>query len=149
MGKLIVSDGFIYDGMWVENAMEGKGKAVYPNGQQYDGMWLNGKRDGRGTLIFGNGAVYKGRFKEDCLEGQGTLKLDRNVSAPALCDSTEQDSKPDEVMNTNHNTISQHDGDSQIDLENKVEKHDWMIPIEFQSDIGHIHQKAGFTTGGE
>ncbi len=29
------------------------------------------------------------------------------------------------------------------------EKDDWMMPIEFQSDIGHIHQKAGFTTGGE
>lgn len=149
MGKLIVSDGFVYDGMWVENAMEGKGKAVYPNGQQYDGMWLNGKRDGRGTLIFGNGAVYKGRFKEDCLEGQGTLKLDRNVSIPALCDSTEQDSKPDEVMNTKHDAISENEGENRTDTDKMVEKRDWMIPIEFQSDIGHIHQKAGFTTGGE
>ena len=26
---------------------------------------------------------------------------------------------------------------------------DWMVPIEFQSDIGRIHEKAGFTTGGE
>jgi hypothetical protein len=25
---------------------------------------------------------------------------------------------------------------------------DWMIPIEFQSDIGCIHEKAGFTIGG-
>jgi hypothetical protein len=27
-------------------------------------------------------------------------------------------------------------------------KNDWMIPIEFQSDISHIHQKAGFTQVG-
>ena len=24
-------------------------------------------------------------------------------------------------------------------------KNDWMIPIEFQSDMSHIHLKAGFT----
>ena len=28
-------------------------------------------------------------------------------------------------------------------------KEGWMIPISFQSDIGRIHQKAGFTVGGE
>jgi len=35
-------------------------------------------------------------------------------------------------------------------LQSKIEDHqheqnmDWMIPIEFQSDMGHIHQRAGF-----
>jgi len=28
-------------------------------------------------------------------------------------------------------------------------KPDFMIPLSFQSDMGHIHQKAGFTVGGE
>ena len=28
------------------------------------------------------------------------------------------------------------------------EKNDWMIPLQFQSDISHIHQKAGFTQVG-
>jgi len=25
---------------------------------------------------------------------------------------------------------------------------DWMIPLQFQSDMSHIHQKAGFTKEG-
>ena len=81
------------------------------------------------VIIFGNGAVYKGRFKEDCLEGQGTLKLDRNVSVPTKQAVENETEKPE--TNSTEN------------------KDDWMIPIEFQSDIGHIHQRAGFTTGGE
>ena len=32
---------------------------------------------------------------------------------------------------------------------NEEERDDWMIPIQFQSDISSIHQKAGFTEGGE
>ena len=30
-----------------------------------------------------------------------------------------------------------------------VVKPDFMIPISFQSDMGHIHRKAGFTHGGK
>jgi len=148
MGKLISADGFMYDGVWIYNSMEGKGRAVYPNGQQYDGNWLNGKREGRGTIVFVNGAVYKGRFKEDLLEGQGTLKLDHNVSVPRSReegDFTEDEAEDGEAKKSE---------DTQSPLKTTVvtpaeEKDDWMMPIEFQSDIGHIHQKAGFTTGGE
>ena len=50
-----------WNGMWVNNAMEGRGIAVYPSGQRYEGMWVGGKREKRGTIIFNNGAVYKGR----------------------------------------------------------------------------------------
>ena len=38
------------------------------------------------------------------------------------------------------------------DKKNETEedlKPDFMIPLSFQSDMGHIHQKAGFTVGGE
>jgi len=57
------------------------------------------------------------------MEGQGTMKMNRNVIIPKL--SGEEDGK--------HNASK----DS--------EAHDWMIPLQFQSDISHIHQKAGFT----
>jgi len=140
MGKLDSADGFMYDGMWIYNAMEGKGSAVYPNGQQYDGNWLNGKRDGRGTIVFGNGAVYKGRFKEDCLEGQGTLKLDHNVAVSRA----EPEDTGDEIEDSEAKKSENNATPASVE-----EKDDWMIPIEFQSDIGHIHQKAGFTAGGE
>ena len=141
MGTLEAVDGFKYDGMWVDNAMEGKGCATYPNGQQYNGMWLNGKRDGRGTIIFGNGAVYKGRFKDDCMEGQGTLKIEHNVSIPKTTISDEDSTSKE---NSETKTLITEKTNESAGI-----KDDWMIPIEFQSDIGHIHQKAGFTTGGE
>ena len=119
-GLLRASDGFTYDGMWVRNAMEGRGIATYPNGQTYEGLWACGRREGRGTIRFKNGAVYEGRFRDDCIEGQGTMKMTDNARVE---DSTKDD---------------------------KDEKGgDWMIPISFQSDMGHIHQKAGFTVGGE
>lgn len=149
-GKLTCSDGFSYEGNWKDNAMEGRGTAIYPNGQQYDGMWLDGKRDGRGTIIFGNGAVYKGRFKEDVIEGQGTLKVDRNVAVSRV---------PSKHENSSIEEPKHSDGDDGDTREETIKtvivkgteevSEDWMIPLEFQSDIGRIHQKAGFTTGGE
>jgi hypothetical protein len=149
-GELHCSDGFYHEGYWKDNAMEGRGKAIYPSGQRYDGMWLDGKRDGRGTIIFENGAVYKGRFKEDCMEGQGTLKIDRNVSVITAV-KKQQDTKiaplePEGQIMSNANTDKKH---TNIDEVEKKIREDWMIPIEFQSDIGRIHEKAGFTMGGE
>ena len=121
IGALTSSDGFTYDGMWIQNTMEGRGIAGYPSGQRYEGLWSNGRREGRGTIVFTNGAVYEGRFRDDCMEGQGTMKMSQNVSVPTRASSHNYEAGPD----------------------------DWMIPISFQSDIGHIHQKAGFTVGGE
>ena len=47
-----MSDGFCYDGTWVNNAMEGRGTATYPNGQTYNGLFSNGRREGRGTIQY-------------------------------------------------------------------------------------------------
>ena len=121
-GCLQTSDGFVYDGMWVQNAMEGRGIATYPNGQRYEGLWSKGRREGRGTIHFTNGAVYEGRFRDDCMEGQGTMKMTKNAVIP----------RPS----------SENGGDGEI-------TDDWMIPISFQSDMGRIHEKAGFTVEGE
>lgn len=124
-GILQASDGFIYDGNWVDNAMDGRGIATYPGGQKYEGLFTNGRREGRGSIRFANGAVYEGRFRDDCMEGQGTMKMTKNAPIPRRStDEGEQES-----------------GDKQDE--------DWMIPISFQSDMGHIHQKAGFTVEGE
>mmetsp|Transcript_12240 Transcript_12240/g.18639 ORF Transcript_12240/g.18639 Transcript_12240/m.18639 type:complete len:103 (-) Transcript_12240:59-367(-) len=102
--------------------MEGRGIATYPNGQRYEGLWVCGRREGRGTIRFTNGAVYEGRFRDDRMEGQGTMKMTRN--APMSRKKTEGN-------------------------DNDQDRDDWMIPIEFQSDMEHIHQKAGFTMEGE
>lgn len=62
------------------------------------------------------------------MEGQGTMKMSRNAIIPPHSDDEESDDES-----------KKRDG---------VPKNDWMIPIEFQSDISHIHQKAGFTQVG-
>ena len=65
------------------------------------------------------------------MEGQGTMKMDHNAIIPPHSDDE--------------------DSDNEKEKSNKKDdqrKNDWMIPIEFQSDIGHIHQKAGFTQVG-
>jgi hypothetical protein len=123
-GFLQTSDGFVYDGMWAQNAMEGRGIATYPSGQRYEGLWSNGRREGRGTIHFTNGAVYEGRFRDDCMEGQGTMKMTKNAVIPHRSSQEDEDK----------------DG---------VRTDDWMIPISFQSDMGRIHEKAGFTVEGE
>jgi len=105
---------------------------VSPNIQMDNDMRVYGlkaKKEGRGTIRFTNGAIYEGRFKEDRMEGQGTMKMNGNV-----CIRGE--------IRTDLDTEKQ-------GVESDDEQLDWMIPIQFQSDMGHIHQKAGFTKRGE
>ena len=70
----------------------------------------------------------EGRFKDDYMEGQGTMKMNENV------------------IIAKHKAEASDDGDGA--KQEASEKNDWMIPLQFQSDISHIHQKAGFTQVG-
>ncbi len=74
-----------------------------------------------------NPPTDEGRFKDDYMEGQGTMKMNENVII----------AKHKEEAN-----------DDEASKEEATEKNDWMIPLQFQSDISHIHQKAGFTQVG-
>ena len=129
-GILNTSDGFTYDGTWVQNAMEGRGIARYPNGQTFEGLFSNGRREGRGTMRFTNGAIYEGRFRDDAVDGQGTMKISRSLIVP---NSHDEEEKP---TGNEHDTTTAH-------------RSDFMIPISFQSDMTHIHAKAGFTPIGD
>jgi hypothetical protein len=132
-GILNTSDGFTYDGTWVQNAMEGRGIARYPNGQTFEGLFSNGRREGRGTMRFTNGAIYEGRFRDDAVDGQGTMKISRSLIVPS----------------------SHNDDDENLLTSDEYSRHpaanrsDYMIPISFQSDMTHIHAKAGFTSIGD
>ena len=65
------------------------------------------------------------------MEGQGTMKMTRNVIIPKHAGEEEDPGKRNNEASSN--------------TDNKATANDWMIPLQFQSDIGHIHQKAGFT----
>ena len=128
-GLLKTGDGFCYDGTWVNNAMEGRGLAIYPSGQKYEGSFSNGRREGRGTMYFTNSAVYEGRFRDDAVDGQGTMKMSKVMVVPRDPPSTSEEKAEGK--------------------EEEERKPDFMIPISFQSDMTHIHTKAGFTAHGE
>jgi hypothetical protein len=135
-GTLKVADGFFYEGQWGSNSMDGRGYCVYPDGQRYEGMWAKGKKEGRGTIVFPNGAVYEGRFKDDEIEGQGTMKISSNVSVPRV--SGNQGEKP-----------SKDDTTYPVPVQEATEaSSDWLMPLQFQSDMSRIHQRAGFTKHG-
>jgi hypothetical protein len=72
------------------------------------------------------------------MDGQGTLQLGRNIIVPSIM--------VENIMHTvdSADCIIEKDSPSSNEL-----KEDWMIPIAFQSDISTIHQKAGFTHGGD
>lgn len=80
------------------------------------------------------------------MEGQGTLKLDRNVPVPQPNNEVEEkiEEEAKEIKAEEKSPSIGSGGGSDKKLGD-----DWMIPIEFQSDIGRIHEKAGFTTVGE
>ena len=150
-GILRAADGFYYDGSWVGNAMEGRGSATYPQGQKYDGMFSNGRREGRGTLYFTNGAVYEGRFRDDAIDGQGTMKMPRTMVVPIEDDQKDGDGETSGSAESkeNEDTTEANQEESREERVLKQTKPDFMIPISFQSDMTHIHNRAGFTAIGD
>ena len=117
--------------------MEGRGSAIYPNGQKYEGLFSHGRREGRGTIHFTNGAVYEGRFRDDAVDGQGTMKMSQAMVVPSRRAADGSD------MNKPNGSMSDEKEQEQEG------KQDFMIPISFQSDMTHIHTKAGFTAIGD
>ena len=158
---------FVYDGNWVLNSMDGRGSAVYPNGQQYNGLFSHGRREGRGTIVFTNGAIYEGRFRDDSIDGQGTMKMPQTVVVPTTTEQTPvafnelnsvttaatvkvtSDADTDDASLVPRGDDKMWEETLQTHRHRKHKKPDFMIPVSFQSDMGHIHRKAGFTHGGK
>ena len=92
-------------------------------------------------MHFTNGAVYEGRFRNDAVDGQGTMKMSRALIIPF-------DEADEAAAASNAMTSSVGDEKAKEDSKTPPKKHDFMIPISFQSDMTHIHAKAGFTAVG-
>ncbi len=50
--------GVIYKGSWRGKVKEGHGLQVWPDGAQYEGNWLNNQANGKGKFSYSNGDVY-------------------------------------------------------------------------------------------
>eukprot|EP00435_Cladocopium_sp_Y103_P060545 s25_g22.t1 len=68
-------EGWVYNGQWLQNRMNGRGKVKWPNGIEYDGEWKDGIREGKGKLTWADGSSYKGEFQHNCIEGKGKKTL--------------------------------------------------------------------------
>jgi hypothetical protein len=71
-GKLIDSEGGWYDGMWANDQFNGQGTYIWPNGTKYIGAWKDGVQEGYGIYFYSNGDKYTGYFKNNKFNGEGT-----------------------------------------------------------------------------
>lgn len=56
--------GYIYNGEWMNDLPNGKGKEEWNDGTKFEGDFTNGSKNGRGVLRFGvDGSMYDGYFK--------------------------------------------------------------------------------------
>ena len=161
-GKYYQADGSTYEGEWRENLMSGRGTFVWPDGSCYIGHWKDGKRHGQGLLRSADTFTYDGMWVKNAMEGRGIAEYPGGQKYEGLWANGRRDGRGtiqfvngavyegrfrDDAIEgqgtmkmTNTVKVSRDDGDA---------KEGWMIPISFQSDMGRIHQKAGFTVGGD
>ena len=64
IGRLIHSDGDIYEGQWVNDKAEGMGTYSHANGAYYEGQWLDDKQHGHGIESWPDGARYEGKYED-------------------------------------------------------------------------------------
>jgi hypothetical protein len=70
-GRLIYSNGSYYEGDWINNERNGKGKQIYSDGSYYEGYWINNERNGKGKQIYSDGSFYEGNWINNERNGKG------------------------------------------------------------------------------
>ena len=74
------------------------------------------------------------------------MKMSKLITVPREKKENAERTESEQAESTN-NPVP--DGGTEAGSFSEEAKPDFMIPLSFQSDMGHIHQKAGFTVGGE
>ncbi|CAJ1941901.1 unnamed protein product [Cylindrotheca closterium] len=136
-GVLTWADNSCYDGEWKDGIRTGQGILKTSDGFYYDGMWVNNSMEGRGFAVYPCGQKYEGLFSKGRREGRGTLTLTNGVVYEGRFRDDAVDGQG--TMKMSRATV----------VPTKKGKDDFMVPISFQSDMSHIHAKAGFTSVGE
>ena len=73
-GKLIHSDGDIYEGEWKDDKVEGFGKYIHVDGSKYEGQWKDDKQHGKGIETWADGTSYEGDYIAGKKHGYGIFK---------------------------------------------------------------------------
>lgn len=126
-------DGSVYFGDWLRGARHGRGVLICKDGFIYDGQWANDVMEGRGLAIYGDGLRYEGMWRQGKRDGRGTLVFLNGVSYEGRF-------RDDEIQG--QGICKMHQAVPGAD------EGEWLIPLQFRSDLGHIHQTAGFTAEG-
>lgn len=71
LGKLNTPAGDSYDGMWAKDQFNGQGTYKWADGSKYTGEWKNGVQDGYGIFFYPNGDKYTGYFRNNKFQGEG------------------------------------------------------------------------------
>lgn len=94
--------------------------------------------EGRAHAIYPNGQKYEGLFSKGRREGRGTIVFTNG----AVYEGRFRD---DAIDGQGTMKIAQ----TMVVPNETSDSLDFMIPISFQSDMTHIHTKAGFTAIGD
>lgn len=70
-GVLILANGDRYEGGFVEGKFHGKGVYTWKDGDRYAGDFVLGKRTGKGVVLWPSGARYEGDFVDGKQHGKG------------------------------------------------------------------------------
>lgn len=70
-GIFIQTNGSMYEGIWEDDKMCGRGRYIDIKGNYYEGNWYNGNAHGKGTLNLTDGSTYEGEWKDDVQNGYG------------------------------------------------------------------------------
>ncbi len=65
-----VTDNFTYEGGYSNHNFSGQGKITYSDGGTYSGMFSNGLRSGYGEFYYANGDVYRGNWLNNNRHGE-------------------------------------------------------------------------------
>ena len=67
-------DAKMYEGFFNDEfTCDIEGKILYSNGDIYEGFWNDGMRHGIGKYIYANGNIYEGNFEDDKMDGIGKM----------------------------------------------------------------------------
>jgi len=159
-GIYVLPNGSVYEGNWREGAMSGRGIFRWPDGSVYDGDWKDGRRNGQGLLHASDGFTYDGNWVQNCMEGRGSATYPSGQQYHGMFSNGKREGRgtiifPNGAVYEGRFRDDAVDGQGTMKIRHAVvvpkenEKPDFMIPVSFQSDMGHIHRKAGFTVGGK
>ena len=75
------NDSLLYEGEYLNELKNGKGKEYYPNGQlKFEGEYLKGKRNGEGREYDYGGLIFEGNYINDIKEGVGKEFYSKGIS---------------------------------------------------------------------